>query len=63
MAYSRPQQKPKTAKSDLPYNEQAEQACLGSALLSKDAMYSVLSSLQEDDFFEGRGCDGVYGHR
>ena len=54
MAYSRPQQKPKTAKSDLPYNEQAEQACLGSALLSKDAMYSVLSSLQEDDFFEGR---------
>lgn len=54
MAYSRPQQKPKTAKSDLPYNEQAEQACLGSALLSKDAMYSVLSSLKEDDFFEGR---------
>lgn len=54
MAYSRQQQKPKTAKSDLPYNEQAEQACLGSALLSKDAMYSVLSSLNEDDFFEGR---------
>ena len=54
MAYSRQQAKPKTAKSDLPYNEQAEQACLGSALLSKDAMYSVLSSLQEDDFFEGR---------
>ena len=53
MAYSK-QVKPKVAKSDLPYNEQAEQACLGSALLSKDAMYSVLSSLQEDDFFEGR---------
>ena len=53
MAYSR-QVKPKVAKSDLPYNEQAEQACLGSALLSKDAMYSVLSSLKEDDFFEGR---------
>ena len=54
MAYSRQQPKPKTAKTDLPYNEQAEQACLGSALLSKDAMYSVLSSLQESDFFEGR---------
>ena len=54
MAYSRQQTKPKTAKTDLPYNEQAEQACLGSALLSKDAMYSVLSSLQESDFFEGR---------
>ena len=54
MAYNRQQAKPKVAKSDLPYNEQAEQACLGSALLSKDAMYSVLSSLHEDDFFEGR---------
>ena len=54
MAYSRQQAKPKTAKTDLPYNEQAEQACLGSALLSKDAMYSVLSSLVESDFFEGR---------
>ena len=54
MAYNRQQAKPKVAKSDLPYNEQAEQACLGSALLSKDAMYSVLSSIHEDDFFEGR---------
>ena len=54
MTYNRQQAKPKVAKSDLPYNEQAEQACLGSALLSKDAMYSVLSSLHEDDFFEGR---------
>ena len=54
MAYNRQQAKPKVAKSDLPYNEQAEQAVLGSALLSKDAMYSVLSSLVESDFFEGR---------
>ena len=46
--------KPKVAKSDLPYNEQAEQAVLGSSLLSKDAMYTVLSSLVESDFFEGR---------
>ena len=53
MAYSK-NVKPKVAKSDLPYNEQAEQAVLGSALLSKDAMYSVLSSLVESDFFEGR---------
>ncbi len=44
----------KRARGDLPYNEQAEQAVLGSALLSKDALYTVLSSLQEDDFFEGR---------
>ena len=54
MAYNRQQAKPKVAKSDLPYNEQAEQAVLGSASLSKDAMYSVLSSLVESDFFEGR---------
>ena len=53
MAYSK-NVKPKVAKSDLPYNEQAEQAVLGSASLSKDAMYSVLSSLVESDFFEGR---------
>ena len=54
MAYSNRNQKPKVAKSDLPYNEQAEQACLGSSLLSKDAMYNVLSSLSEDDFFLGK---------
>ncbi|MCR5505421.1 MAG: replicative DNA helicase [Bacilli bacterium] len=40
--------------SDLPYNKQAEQACLGSAMLSKDALITVLSSLSEDDFFEGK---------
>ncbi len=51
--YSR-QNQPKVAKTDLPYNEQAEQAVLGSALLSKDALYNVLSSLVESDFFEGR---------
>ena len=44
----------KKAKTDLPYNEHAEQAVLGSALLSKDALYNVLSSLQEDDFFLGK---------
>ena len=44
----------KKAKTDLPYNEQAERAVLGSALLDNDALMTVLSSLQEDDFFEGR---------
>ena len=46
--------KVKKAKADLPYNEQAEQAVLGSALLSKDALYNVLSSLEEEDFFLGK---------
>ena len=39
----------KQAKTDLPYNSGAEQAVLGSALLSKDAMYQVLSSLNESE--------------
>ena len=42
------------AAPDLPYNQHAEQAVLGSALLSKDALYTVLSSLVESDFYEGR---------
>ena len=42
--------KKNVAVSDLPHNSQAEQAVLGSALLSKDALISVLSSLNEDDF-------------
>ncbi len=45
---------PKKARTDLPYNSQAEKAVLGSAMLNSDAMYTVLSSLLEDDFFEGR---------
>ena len=44
----------KKASLDLPYNQHAEQAVLGSALLSKDALYTVLSTLVESDFFEGR---------
>ncbi len=44
----------KKAKSDLPYNEHAEQAVLGSALLDKDALYTVIGSLVEDDFFLGK---------
>ena len=38
------------ASRDLPYNEQAEQAVLGSALLSKECLYNVFSSLNEEDF-------------
>lgn len=36
---------------DLPFNEQAEQAVLGSALLSRECLYTVLSSLDEEDYF------------
>ena len=40
--------------NELPYNEQAEQAVLGSALLSKECLYNVFSSLNEEDFFLGK---------
>jgi len=39
---------------ELPYNEQAEQAVLGSALLSRECLYTVFSRLNEEDFFLGR---------
>ena len=42
----------KRANSDLPYNAQAERACIGSALLSRDALFSVISELEEADFYE-----------
>ena len=44
---------PKNAR-ELPYNAQAEQAVLGSALLSRECLYNVLSSLSEQDFFLGK---------
>ena len=44
----------KVASSSLPHNSDAERAVLGSALLSRNASLNVLSSLNEDDFFEGR---------
>ena len=47
-------QKPKKVRNDLPHNSDAERAVLGSALLSKEALYSVLSLLEENDFYEGR---------
>ena len=45
--------KVKTA-NDLPYNEQAEQAVLGSALLSKECLFTAFSRLDEGDFYIGK---------
>lgn len=42
------------APRDLPYNEQAEQAVLGSALLSRECLFTVFSNLNEDDFYLGK---------
>ena len=39
---------------DLPFNEDAERVVLGSILLSKDALYKVLSALSEEDFYVGK---------
>lgn len=39
---------------DLPYNEQAEQAVLGSALLSRECIFTVFSNLDEEDFYIGK---------
>ena len=39
---------------ELPYNAQAEQAVLGSALLSRECLYTVFSRLNEEDFFVGK---------
>ena len=44
----------KTAANYLPSNPQAEQAVLGSAFLSRDALYTIVSELDADDFFEAR---------
>lgn len=38
----------------LPYNIDAEKAVLGSALLAQEALYNVVSSLEIDDFYEGK---------
>lgn len=45
---------PKKASSYLPYNLEAEKAVLGSAFLSHDALLSVVSSLDENDFYLGK---------
>ncbi len=37
-----------------PHNSEAERAVLGSAMLKEEAVIQILSSLREDDFYEGR---------
>ena len=55
MANQKTNNKPvKKAASDLPFNVNAEQAVLGSALLNKDALNTVIGSVREDDFFLGK---------
>ena len=55
MANQKTNNKPvKKAASDLPFNANAEQAVLGSALLNKDALNTVMGSVREDDFFLGK---------
>lgn len=54
MAGQKSDKKVKKALSYLPYNLEAEKAVLGSAFLSKDALFNVLSSLDEDDFYLGK---------
>ena len=44
----------KKVRTDLPHNSDAEKAVLGSALLSKDSLYTVLSELEEPEFYEGK---------
>lgn len=44
----------KKATNYLPYNEDAEKAVLGSALLKQEALFNVLSALDENDFYVGK---------
>jgi len=44
----------KKVADNLPYNAEAERAVLGSALIDNDALCTVLSGLDEVDFYEGR---------
>ena len=44
----------KKRKLDLPFNHDAEMVVLGSAVISKDALYKIISTLEEADFFEGK---------
>ena len=48
MAYK--QQPTKKVRNDLPHNTDAEKAVLGSAFLSKDALYTVLSLFSKRAF-------------
>ena len=41
-------------RQNLPFNHDAEMVVLGSAMISKDALYKIIASLDEEDFFEGK---------
>ena len=41
-------------RKDLPFNHDAEMVVLGSAIISKDALFKILSVLEETDFYEGK---------
>ncbi len=40
--------------NDLPFNHDAETVVLGSAMISNDALYKIMSALEETDFYEGK---------
>mgnify|MGYP003314867005 FL=1 len=44
----------KKNQADLPYNSSAERAVIGSAMVSNNALFNVLSGLEESDFFEAK---------
>ena len=44
----------KKSTSELPYNADAERVVLGSAFLSNDALWKVISTLEVDSFYEGK---------
>ena len=41
-------------RSNLPFNKDAEMTVLGSALISKEALYKIISSLEEEDFYDAK---------
>ena len=40
--------------NDLPFNHDAETVVIGSAMISNDALYKIVSALEETDFYEGK---------
>ena len=44
----------KKRRNDLPFNHEAEMIVLGSTMTSNEALYKVLSSIEEEDFYEGK---------
>ena len=44
----------KKKRDNLPFNQDAEMVVLGSAIISKDALYKIVAVLEESDFYLGR---------